>query len=583
VITDFIVPEDQDRAWSNVALKFAGVITGPDEYRGLRRDGSTFDIEVNGEFIRDADGQPTSVVFVVRDITERKRTDRALRESEIRMRAITDSAQDGIVMMDPEGRVSYWNPAAERMFGYTSAEATGQYLLTLLAPSRYLEAFRAAFPAFLQTGRGAAIGTTLDWMGRRADGQEFPVQLSLSAVQLDGRWHAVGLLQDVTQRKRAEAALRDSEERYRALVEWSPEPTCVHRGGKFIYVNPAFIKMFGATSAQDLVGKPILDRVHPDFHQIVLARAKIIADHGVTPMIEERYRKLDGTAIDVEVQATSIVYDGAPAIHASIRDITERKRAEAEIGALNEELEQRVVARTAELAASNKELESFSYSVSHDLRAPLRAISGFAAILGRRYRDGLDEKGRHSVDTIVDSSEHMGVLIEELLDYSRLGRAIVRAEPVPLGPLVTGLRATFGERIAAAGATLEVIEPLATPVGDPTLLERILANLIDNALTYHRSDVATRVTLSATRRGRRVALAVADNGIGIPAEYRERIFEVFARLHSADEYPGTGIGLSIVRKAARLMGSDVTVESTEGAGSTFSFELPAATKRSSKP
>lgn len=257
-------------------------------------------------------------------------------------------------------------------------------------------------------------------------------------------------------------------------------------------------------------------------------------------------------------------------------EIAEGARAEAEIRRLNEELDLRVV----ELEAANKDLEGFSYSISHDLRAPLRAISGFATILARRYRDGLDETGRHYVDTIVDSSDHMGVLIEELLDYSRMGRRSIRAERVPLGPLVTRLRATFGDRIAATGATLEVVEPLATPVADPTLLERILSNLVDNALTYHRSDVAARVTLSATRRGRTVALAVADNGIGIPPEYRERIFEVFVRLHTDEEYPGTGIGLSIVRKAAGLMGSDVTVESTEGVGSTFNLELPAAQKRS---
>jgi signal transduction histidine kinase len=293
---------------------------------------------------------------------------------------------------------------------------------------------------------------------------------------------------------------------------------------------------------------------------------------------EEHIVRVDGRVVDVEVTASPFEDLGTRAIHVVLSDITERKRAEAAVRQLSEELEQRVVARTAELDAANKELESFSYSVSHDLRAPLRAISGFASILARRYRDDLDEKGRHYVDTIVSSSDHMGVLIEELLDYSRIGRRTVRAEPVPLGPLMVGLRVTFGDRIAASGAEFDVVEPLATPVGDRTLIERILANLVDNALTYRRPDVAPHVTLSATRHRRTLTLAVADNGI--PPEYRERIFEVFARLHTDEEYPGTGIGLSIVRKAARLMGSNVIVESTEGAGSTFSLDLPAAQKRS---
>jgi PAS domain S-box-containing protein len=195
------------------------------------------------------------------------RTDAAMSlagDSEARMRTISDSAQDAVVMMDPAGRVSYWNPAASRMFGRSTREATGQHLHEFLAPSRYVGAFRTAFPSFLETGTGSAVGRPMDLKGRRADGREFPVQLSLSAVRLKGAWHAVGILRDITERQRAEDALRKSEEKHRLLIENSHDIIyTLTADAVFTFVSPAWTALLGHVEAQ-VVGEPLARFVHPD-------------------------------------------------------------------------------------------------------------------------------------------------------------------------------------------------------------------------------------------------------------------------------------------------------------------------------
>ncbi|HLZ99397.1 MAG TPA: ATP-binding protein, partial [Steroidobacteraceae bacterium] len=257
-------------------------------------------------------------------------------------------------------------------------------------------------------------------------------------------------------------------------------------------------------------------------------------------------------------------------------EIKERERAEAALSRLNLELDQRVKERTTELELANKELESFSYSVSHDLRAPLRAICGFAKILRADCSASIGEDGRQCLDKIIAAGAHMGRLIEDLLLYARTGRAAERTVAVPLAPLMATLTAEFGERIAAAGARIEISKPLATPLGDPTLVGQILNNLVDNALTYRCPRGTPEIRIVAKQAGKDVVIQVADNGIGIEPEYHEKIFQAFQRLHGKDEYPGTGLGLAIVAKAVRLMQGDVTVESAPGRGSTFAVRLPAA-------
>lgn len=238
-----------------------------------------------------------------------------------------------------------------------------------------------------------------------------------------------------------------------------------------------------------------------------------------------------------------------------------------------EELEYLVAERTAEVEAANQELKDFVYSVSHDLRAPLRAINGFAGIISRHHAQLLDDEGRHYFDNISQASTHMGELIEGLLRYSRLGRKAFRSRAVDLNVLLADVRDNLAGRIQQLGATLILPEDLATVHAPPELLHSVFSNLIDNALTYHRPEEPPRITVASRREPDRVVLSVRDNGIGIAPEHHQKIFQIFQRLHAQDEYPGTGIGLAIVAKCVDLMGGTIRVQSEPGRGSEFLVEI----------
>ncbi|MGQ0509356.1 MAG: ATP-binding protein [Betaproteobacteria bacterium] len=253
-----------------------------------------------------------------------------------------------------------------------------------------------------------------------------------------------------------------------------------------------------------------------------------------------------------------------------------RRQAEEEALSLRQELEQRVARRTEELAEAIKGLESFSYSVSHDLRTPLRAISGFAQILARRHRASLEEEGRHYLDNIVRASAQMGRLIEDLLGYARLGRRVVKLEPIELGGVLSEVLHDLEPRVKELGAELRLPEEPPVVLGDSTLLFQIFLNLIENALTYRHRDVRPQVAITCRLHDGHATVCVEDNGIGISPEHFDTIFGVFQRLHSQDDYPGTGIGLATVKRAAQMLQARVWVESTPGAGSRFFVELAAS-------
>jgi light-regulated signal transduction histidine kinase (bacteriophytochrome) len=227
------------------------------------------------------------------------------------------------------------------------------------------------------------------------------------------------------------------------------------------------------------------------------------------------------------------------------------------------------------LSVANTDLENFAYSVSHDLRAPLRGISGFAQILVERYQDTLDEEGHKYLGYVIQASNQMGELIDDLLQYSRLGRKAIQVRPIDCGQVLDDVLAYLGDRITQCNADITLPKEYPVIDANKTLLHQIFLNLIENALIYQKVDQQPIVQIACQQESDYAIISIQDNGIGIPEEYYEKIFNMFQRLHHDNEYSGTGIGLALVKKAVTLLDGDVWVESVLGEGSTFWVKLPA--------
>ncbi len=572
LLITLVHPDDRTEFQTHSHAHSEQAAEGKIEFRIVRKDGETRWISHHCRPVFDQQGHWRGSRASNRDITEKKRLEEELRQASVYNRSLIEASLDPLVTISAEGKITDVNRATEKITGRSRAELIGtDFSDYFTEPDKARAGYRQVFAQGFVTDYPLAL--------RHRDGHVADVLYNAS-VYRDEAGEVLGVFaaaRDITERKLAEEKLRRSEhglaeaQRIAHLGNW--ELDLVHNvllwSDEIYRIFEIDPDKFGASY------EAFLNGIHPDDRDMVNKAYTDSVSSRVPYNIVHRLKMPDGRIKYVnEMCETYYAEDGKPLRSVgTVHDITERKLAEEEIKALNRDLEQRVIERTAQLEAANKELEAFSYSVSHDLRTPLRAIDGFSHILLEDYNDKLDDEGKRLLNVVRDNTSKMGQLIDDILKFSRAGRLELIPVEIDMEKMAREVFEELQPVVDASKLQLE-IGPLPHASGDRAMMRQVFVNLLSNAIKFSRQREPAVIKVGASIEGGEAVYFVKDNGAGFDMQFADKLFGVFQRLHGVTEFEGTGIGLAIVKRIVARHGGRVWAEGKVNEGATFYFALP---------
>jgi PAS domain S-box-containing protein len=564
---DFVHPEDHDRV---LAEYMEGVQTETEkevEQRYRCKDGSYIWLRSTGRPIYGPDGNNIGMIVNSIDITERKKAEELLRIEEERFRTLAEQSSDIITLIDPAGKIIYENAAVEHILGYNFQNRKNQSVFEHVHPDD--------------------LNYFIDLFNLLIKGQEIPVKKAEMRIRhADGTWRILEVvanfvkkgeniemiianLRDITERKLSENALQKSEIKYRTLFESATDGIAVMEKDIFIECNQQILETFGY-SRENFIGQTpynLSPEYQPDGSNSKEKALSMInaALAGNPQQFEWMHTRYDGTPIHMEVSLNAIKEMGDFYIQVICRDISERKRSERELLNYRDHLESLVKERT-------KELEAFSYSVSHDLRAPLRSIEGFSQAIWEDFQDKLGDHGKDYLTRIRNASNLMTELIDDMLKLSRITRTDIDMIDVDLSDIAHSVMNNLKKSHPERTVNVKITDHL-TDYADLRLMRIVFENLLGNAWKFTAKTSNAEIEFSQMINKGQKVYYVRDNGAGFDENYAEKLFAPFQRLHNVEEYPGTGVGLAIVRRIINRHGGKVWAQGQTDQGATFYFTL----------